>query len=134
MTAYDYSTVAATAKRLIERFGRTCTFIKLDRTTVDDAAKSWRGTATPRAIPAASISAIATFVSATSAKDFGFSAEAQEEIKKAGQMCIVAHSSVATSLTDFDEIQDGSQVWRITYISMLKPGGTPLLYGMAVKQ
>ena len=133
--AKDYTNIATTAKRLVDKFGRSVTFRRLDRTTLDDAAKPWRGTATPRTTLDATVTAIAVIVPPSSASRLGLTTRDNELIKRSEQIMIVALGATSTDdLSTFDEVLDGTQLWKITTVETLKPGDTTLLYFVGVKR
>jgi hypothetical protein len=132
VSTFDYSELVTVAQDLIAEFGRSVAIVKLDRSTVDDGTKPWRGTATPRETPTTSITTSAVFVPLAGVRDLGFDAATTEELKKYSEVCIVAHD--ATDFDEFDEIQDGAQTYRIGTIKKLQPGDQILLWAFGVSQ
>jgi hypothetical protein len=136
--APDYTKLAATAERLIDGSGRQITLVKF-RNVVDDVAKPWRGTATPRATSgspkATEVSVTGTFVEPTSVEELGFMATNTEFTKRAQQIVMVSAKKAGTNdLEDFHEIIDGSVRWKILKVHLLKPGAIRLLYFIEVMQ
>lgn len=131
----DYIKLATTALRLVEGAGRDVTFRRLNRTTLDDAAKPWRGTATPRAAVAASVTASAVAIHPSEASLLGIATEDSELIKRSDQILIVALGATSTDdLSTFEEVLDGTTLWKIVRVDTLRPADTTLLYFVGVKR
>jgi len=131
--AIDYVALANKAQTLVQDSGRSVTFRRLDRTTLDDAGKPWRGTATPRTTVDASVTATAVVVSPAGAAALGIVTLDSELIKRSQEVMIVALGATSTDdLSTFDEVLDGTVLWKIQKVDTLKPADTTLLYFVGV--
>ena len=131
--AVNYTRLATTALRLVQENGRSMVFRRLDRTTLDDAAKPWRGTATPRATVDASVTATAVVVSPGVAVSLGLVTRDSELIKRSHQILICALGATSTDdLATFDEVLDGTQLWKTQVVDTLKPASITLLFYVGV--
>jgi len=123
--AFDYTDLAATAKELIEDFGRTITIRKLD-TAPTDVTKPWRGQGTAHT----SITPIGVVLD-YDAKDID-----GEIIRARDKRAYIAATSAVVSgndLSTFDEVVDDSITYRIIKAERLKPGSTDLLYTLQLR-
>lgn len=135
----DYTSLAATAERLIADAGRSVTFVRMERTAVDPA-KPWRSAATPANDSAASVTgaaesrieATAVMVQPSSASKLGLSTDKMDDGARAEKIFIVARNAVDVDLATYDTVVDGGTVWRIEFVEELKPGATSLLYFVGV--
>lgn len=118
--AKDYTANAATALRLIEKFGRTVTIDKLDRTAADPSAPQ-DGPADPH-VPTASVTPKAVMVEPSSLN------QVDDRLKRVTKVAYVAGSATAQDLRTFTRITDGSDRYRIDWVDALEPGDTVLLY------
>ena len=133
----DYEKLSATALKLIEKNGRTVTLVKLSETPAN-ASEPWKGPAAAAAVsvgePGAlgsgkvGLEVIACFVTFSDnelAELFGLVNEARRGQKSA----FVAGAAVTPEdLRDFDQMVDGSDVWKIEAVDTLRPGDVPLLH------
>ena len=127
----DYVKMAATALRLVTKYGRSVTLVKFN-VTPDDAAKPWRGTAHPRQTPEATLALPAVFVDPTSISSLGFAAVVSDLLKNCEQVCLIASTE---DLTGYNEILDTNGVrWKIDKMDKLAPAETTLLYYMGVSR
>jgi hypothetical protein len=130
-----YENLADVASSLLTQFGRTVTFRRLNKNTLDDAAKPWRGTATPRASVDASVDGQAVSVSPSAASRLGITTEDSDLIKRSQEILIVALGSTSTDdLATFDEVLDGTKLWKISAVETLKPANLTLLYFVGVRR
>lgn len=126
----NFTKLAATAKRLIEKNGRTVTITKDDRTPADPSMP-WLG---PDDVPTSpdglTFQAKVAFVPATGG---GLGNRRQEnpsvedlEFKQG----LVAHGSLpaGTDLLTFNWLVDGLKVYRLESVEELKPADTELIY------
>lgn len=134
----NYTKLAATAKRLIEKSGRDIILYKRSSTPAD-ATKPWRGptdatTATPPADPpTASTTVKAVFVE-PSDSELGQLIEALELVKRRGSRFLVAATSTAVDLRQYEYIKDGDNIFSIEKVRFLKPGDVAILYDIEVKK
>ncbi len=130
--AVDYVALANQALTLITDNGRSVTFRRLDRTPADPAMP-WRGAADPRATPDASVAGPAVAVPPSGAAALGLRVEDSELVKRSEQIFIVALGATSTDdLTTFDEVLDGTELWKIVGVEKLRPAATTLLYFVGV--
>lgn len=127
----DWSSTAALAQRLIGEYGREISLFKKSETPVD-SSKPWLGPADQVGSDTTEVVASAVFVQADN--DFAFGADFFDALGLArrSQTRFIVYST--TDLTGFDTIQDGTSIWKIDIVRMLKPGDTVLLYDIEVKQ
>jgi hypothetical protein len=127
--AFDYGPIAAKALELVTRFGRPVTLRRLN-VTPPDVTKPWRAPADPRAVPEATLAVDAVMCEPSSLQNLGGpNAELHDWVKRSSQIAIVAHAS---DLSDYSELVDGAETWRIQGVSTLNPGGTRLLHFVGV--
>jgi len=132
--ALDYIEIANIALTAVQEAGRSVTFRRLSR-TVDDPAKPWRGAASPRATVDASVTATAVVVSPGQGVALGLATEDSELVKRSQEIMIVALGATSTDdLTTFDEVLDGTVLWKIQKVDKLKPANTTLLYFVGVSR
>lgn len=130
--AFDYAPILATARELVQEFGREMTFVKFDATPAD-ASKPWNGPTDARGGGATEATAYAVPVPPSSATELGLQVEDQDMLRRASQILIVEPGTDAPeSLETFDEVKDGTVRYRVEMIEKLKPAGTTLLYFFAV--
>ncbi len=130
--AKDYSRTAATALRLLTKFGRSVQLVKLSTKAFDDNFP-WKGSET---LPDTTISVTAAFVDPVSEKDLGSAEIIQPEtsVKMGVQIAFIAanenldSNGDAVDLTEYHRMIDGGLVYRMVEIHTLSPGGTPLMY------
>lgn len=125
--AINYAHMAASAKKMIEANGISCTFFRAGRDPAD-VTKPWRGPTT---------SGIATHPPVTYAgvKAVLFPEEykvGKGEVVRTGFMTLLAaHDSFpggAVDVRTIDTIDEGSFKWRVVDVFPLMPGVTPLIY------
>lgn len=115
----DYVRSAATAKRLIEKNGRTVEIIKVE-TDPADASKPWRGPADPSRTVVASPKALIVDVEE---KDVDGSL-----VRLGMRKAYIAHTSVNMDLSDTDFVRDSSRDYKVCKVGVIKPADTPILY------
>lgn len=124
----DFTKLAATAKRLIEKNGRTVT-VQQQAVTAADASMPWRATPTPAAV---SVTGKAVFVDSAS---LGITYVNEDNVKRGVQVALFAASNDGNNeLEAFDTIEDGTRTWKITNAEVLQPADTRLLYMFEVAQ
>jgi hypothetical protein len=131
----NYTSLAATAKRLVQAAGRTVA-LQIVNTTSDDVAKPWDGPADPTATPSASITGCsAAFVPITGAASLGIKTEYVDLLRNCSQVAILTLPDSpgamdpleATHLLDSD-----SSHWRVLFIQELRPAEVALCYYVGV--
>ena len=115
----DFVRSAATAKRLIEKNGRTVDLIKV-RTTPADSSKPWRGPANPQRPVLASPKALIVDVEE---KDVDGTL-----VRMGMRKAYIAYTSVNQELRDLDFINDEGRDMKVCKVGLIKPADTPILY------
>lgn len=129
--AFDYTSIAATAKSLVAQFGRTVTFVELGDVPADPA-KPYLGSASPRGAPKQTLALPAVFVEPSSLQALGRGDVSDDFLKRSTQIALVFS---ATALEPFDEIIDtDTSRWKIQDLSRLKPGAVDLLWFVGLKR
>lgn len=121
----DYTSLAATAKRLIEKNGRTVTITKMSQTPADPA-KPHRARN-----PAADTSVTPTAVVVP------FESEQVDgsNVMVDDKMVMVAQESVSgVDLKSFDRLTDGSDEYDIVKVKKVNPGPTSVVYMIQVRR
>jgi len=118
----DFVKLAATAKRLVDKNGRTATLIKQGNTPTDPT-KPWRGLSTT---PVASVTGKVCFVSPS---DLGLVQENLDNVKRTEKVALfAANNDQGKLLEGFDLIRDGATDWKILRSELLQPATKKLLY------
>ena len=124
----DFVKSANTAKRLIDKNGRTVTLVQFDQSPADNA-KPYEGPTAPRANPDASVSVKAAFVPLSGASALGIRIEDVQLLKRTVELCLVGPGPTETrDFSKYDEIVDGGSNRKITFVEVLKPADTTVLY------
>lgn len=113
-----------TALDLTTEFGRQITLVQL-ASGPSDVTKPWRGQTDPRATPVATRVCLAVFVDPTSRSVLGMTAISDDAVKRATQIAIIATEEDLTKYTECIDFDDS--LWRITSVTMLKPGTENIL-------
>lgn len=128
---FDYEPLVTDVRELLDSFGRTATFNKLNNVP-PDSATPWRSTDNPRNEIVESLSVSIVPVEPSALDDLGRDDMTQDFIKRSQQILFV---STDTDLRQFDEMvdSDGSR-WRITYLTELRPGSRSMLYFVGISK
>lgn len=134
----NYTRLAATAKRLVEKNARSVTLFKAGRTPAN-ASEPWKGPSTSvdpsGANAGATVTVLAAFVP-KSGTDLGSASRdrLRDSVKDRTKIALIATTSLPadTDLSQFDSIRDGNDVWRIVGTDELKPSTTSLLWEIEV--
>jgi hypothetical protein len=124
----DFVKLAATAKRLIEKNGRTLSLYKRS-TTPANALQPWRGTAAADA-DGDPLDLIVCVVPA-SGSGFGRERVVDGELAEAfSEVGLIAASSVpaGVDLERFSSLVDGKRAWKINKVGKLQPADVPLVF------
>lgn len=120
------ATLAAAAKRLIEKHGRPCTFSRQGQVAAD-SQKPWRApTTTPGAEGPLSYTGVKAVVTQEEIAD-----EKGNGVKRGSMVIMVADESFPDGHVDIatlDHVNDGTRTWRIWKLYPIMPGTTPLIY------
>lgn len=127
----DYAPSLATAKRLIRKYGRSITLVKLAGES-PDASKPWRGATDPRGAGATTTTLSAVGVPTGNVSYLGFRAS-QEDLLKDVEQVFVAEPGEddPEGLTDYHLVRDGDD-YQIKFIERLRPAELTLLYFIGV--
>lgn len=127
--AIDYTRMAQVARTLIEANGREITIRKL-RNTATDASKPWRGNADPdvggAGLDPVTLDAVA--VPPSSLNELGMKINTPDLVQQASRVFIAAPPETPVDLSAYDEVVDGSAVFRVIKLDELRPADTTLLY------
>jgi hypothetical protein len=110
--------------RLLQKGGRSVTFRKYARTPADPT-KPWRGPQTT--------TASMTTVTGYAVQDQGPPGRKDRIVwgkDRTGVMNLIARTD--SDLEEFDEVHDGTDVWRIEHVRAVAPGGTTYYYEVRV--
>lgn len=135
--SFNYNKLAATARRLVERFGRTVTLVKYDHDedNLINPAKPWRGVQAPRGADATEVVQSMVFVEPSSAEKFGLKVEMSVSHSRIRMVGLLAPGPGDTnSYAEFDEIIDGNLRWKIMSSNNLIPGPVPMIYFFTVER
>lgn len=124
----DFTKLATTAKRLIEKNGRSVVVVKRGKQP-QDTDQPWRGQTN---FPEAEVSGLAVFVDSS---DLGYTVMDEENVKRSVKVALFAAANDGSNnLETFDEIRDGDVKWQISKAEVLAPADTRLLYMFEVKR
>lgn len=129
----DYVELAATARGLVNDLGRPMIFVQLEETPTD-ANEPWRGNATPRSPANSEVNGDAVAVPPSSAVTLGFSSDDENFVKRAEQILIAVTDLGSPDISEYDEVVDGTERWRINAVEKLQPAAETLLYFVSVRR
>lgn len=123
----DYVRLAALAKKLIEKNGRSVTFRQLSATPTDPTTP-WRTTA-----PAVAASATqnAAFVSLSS-RHLGIELTQEQLNLRANEMVLAGGS--ALDMLKINQIVDGAETYAVQWVQTIKPGDTAVFYAYGIRR
>jgi len=134
--AFDYTGVMATAKTLIDSFGRDMTLVIRD-TNPADAAKPWRGPASPGTDITLVAKGVVVNPSSSGSSFFGteYVNDAGKLIRRTDKAILFAENAVSgITMKNVDKIIDGADTYRVDRVNVLEPGGSPIIYEMDIKK
>jgi len=121
----DYVKMAATAKRLINKNGRSVTLTKKDRTAAN-SSKPWRGPGTSD-ITVKNVKAVIV--------PFDTEDVDNQLVRRGDSRAYVAASDTDPNLIeDFDDLLDGTDKWKIIDVSIINPGDKRIVYDMQLRK
>jgi hypothetical protein len=128
----DYNRLAATALRLINKNGRSISFVKLNETPAD-SDRPWNG-------PVAGETTIdlkGVFVPPNTVRQFGLTAlgegtEWKDLVTFSEEIIIVAQGEV--DLREYTKVVDRTERWGIIGMQVLRPGDVTLLAFVGVRR
>ena len=127
----DFVKLAKTAKRLIDKNGRTVT-IRYQGSTPIDANEPWRGQAETTPID---VTGKGVFVDPS---PFTLGQEAVRDTSKVSAekkvLLFAANSDGGTDLVRADTVVDGASEWRVTKADLLQPGDVRMIYKFEVER
>ena len=119
----NFTRLAATAKRLVDKNGRSVTLTKQGKTPTD-ATKPWRGLSTPTV---STVTGKAVFVEPSKEQ------RNVDNVKRADAVVyFAANNDAGQALETFDTLLDGTTIWKINRAELLKPATKKLLYILEV--
>lgn len=125
--AHDYTKNQATAKRLIEKYGRDVALHRKSDTPLD-SAKPWRG---PNP-------ATATLVGTVKAAIFPYDEENIDGtlIRRGDERAWVAYTSLTppAAMEKLDTIIDGTIIYGVIKVNIIKPGDLVVAYEIQVRR
>jgi hypothetical protein len=122
----DYVKFAETAKRLIEKNGRTLTLVKADRAPAD-AAKPWNGPAEPGAPVRVDGKGVQW--------DYKLTEIGGDTVKQGDKRFLFATNSFqGHDLKTFNFVIDGTDEWSIANAEIVKPGDTEIIAILQVRK
>jgi hypothetical protein len=122
----DYVKMAALAKKLIEKNGRTATFRNLAPSS--DPTKPWRSSS-PAVL--SSVTQKAAFVSLSS-RHLGIELTQEQLNSRANELVMAGISTL--DLSTVNQIVDGTATFNIEWMQMVKPGDQVLFYAFGIKR
>jgi hypothetical protein len=131
MAGIDYTEMASVAQELIDDNGRDVTIIRFGQTPAD-SNKPWKGNTTPRATPDATDTVKGCFVP-LAGSGLGIDTIDSDILKRTEEVCLVGPGATF-DLRTADEVQDGSVYKKVTFVQMLKPADTVLMYYIGVER
>lgn len=122
----DYVRMAALAKKLIEKNGRTVTFRKL--ATSSDPSTPWR-TSAPAV--SASVTQKAAFVSLSS-RHLGIELTQDQLNSRANEVVLAGTSTI--DMLHVNQIVDGTETFNVEWVQTVKPGDTAVFYAFGIER
>lgn len=121
--------LAATAKRLIEKHGRTVSIVKHGSTDAS-GTKPWRGVSAP---VVATVTGKAVFVPKTFVLT-SFTADVDGVSEEGEYALFAADNDDGENLETFNVMQDGGRDWKLLRTELIAPGDTRVLYMFQVQR
>lgn len=125
----DFTSLRATAERLISENGRDVTLVKRLR-TADDVAKPWRG---PPVGPDLTIVAKAVFVEFEE-EDFDSTLVRRGDKRALISAKVVEALDATTMLEEFDTVLDNTVEWKVVNVVVIEPGTSRVLYDVQLRK
>jgi hypothetical protein len=131
MIAYDYSRPLASARRMIERFGRPVALQSVSEGPADPA----QPLAGPAAPPAPVTGVWAAFVQPSSLQALGLGVNVTKLFATSEQIALIAPKDdyAYSDMKFLYDVNDNNRKWVITHIEVFKPGDTVVLHFIGVK-
>lgn len=132
MSTADYDKTLRLAKKLTAKFGRSITLAQLNASP-DNTAQPWKGAATVRSAPVATLTVNGVFVEPESLERLGKQFQSNEFVKSSEEVIIVA---TEFQLDQYDEVTDSldGAIYKIANIQQLNPGDRVLLHYLRVQR
>ena len=133
--AKDYNKVAETALRLLKEAGRQVTFLKFDDTP-DSAAKPWASNADLRTGAASVLTKLfVVSVHPTDINLLGIRIRNEDLMANLREILIIAPGKdFQEDLAKYQELDDGTHRFRISFMERLKPAGVTVLWYAGVTE
>jgi hypothetical protein len=132
--AIDYDALAATARRLVDNAGKDVVVRRLG-TSAADPSKPWRGATGGGVSAAQEVTLSAVSVPPASMINLGGRMLANDELAQRLSAVYIAATAEGgpEDLSGYDELVDGSSVFRIVELDTLRPADKTLLYFIGVE-
>ena len=125
----NFTTLAATAKRLIDANGRSITIVKFG-SSPQDTDKPWRG---KREYHVAEVTGFGAFVPASELKTT-IAQDTDGILRENEYVLFAANDDGGHDLRDFDAIEDGGRTWKILAVELIAPASTRVMYQIEVQR
>ena len=122
MSGFNYAKSAATALRLITKFGQTATIL---RTEIKEPSKPWDPSSGETVVTEYPVQAVVT--------EFAQRLIDGVNVKYGDKLVLVAASGLAVIPTPNDAISVGGQTYSVVGVSVVSPGGTALVYNVQAR-
>lgn len=120
------------AQEMVNEFGRTVQFIRLNR-TFDDPLYPQEGTSDARAVPDETLTTKMAFLEPATEEKFGRMAITEDMIKNVDMVGFVAPGG-DRDLEEFDEVLDFASYYKIDWMRTFAPGDAVIFVVMGLKR
>lgn len=133
MPKKDYTKPLATARRLVEKFGKLVTFIELGDTPTD-TDKPWEGQTDKKSDPKQTQALNAVFVEPESSTKLGIENMNDDLMTRTDKILIVEPNAAGDiKLEQFNQVIDtDDSTWNILFVRTLRPADVTLLFFVGV--
>ena len=122
MSGYDYAKSAATALKLITKFGQTAAII---RTEVKEPSNPWDPSTGETVVTEYTVQAVVT--------EYAQRLIDGVSVKYGDKLVLVASSGLAVTPAPNDSISVGGQTFSVVSVNVVAPGGVPLVYNLQAR-
>lgn len=131
--ALNYTSLRATAERLIEENGRTLTLVRKDQGNPVDPAKPWRASTGAAEITVDVIGVVLEFEK--DEVDGTLVLKTDKRVFVADKSVVDEGGSAANlKIEDYSDLVDGTTRYRIINPTTIEPGGQRIYYDLQVRQ
>lgn len=128
--AINYTKMKALSQRLISQNGRTMTFVQI-LPYVGDPSKPWRGDSAARTTPTVTLDKIAVVLEPSTNIRVGETTIVDDLLKNNDKVIMVDGED---ALSQYHEVIDNEERYRINFIYTLKPGLVLLYHLVGLKR